>query len=209
MIYPIADKQFLNVAAFVGDDQHRPEERKHAATATKEDFSRAFSDFGPTVQALIQILPNKMSRWAVFDTLDDPLSSFTKGRLVLAGDAAHGSSPHHGAGAGMGVEDAIMLAALIERVDGIIRSGGLDDSTLKCVAEALGIYDSVRRDRTQWLVASSRMQGQIVKGLQPEIGRDFEKLKTHTRSRLSQIQTYDWQTVLNDAVAELDHHYRN
>lgn len=175
----------------------------------KEDFSHAFLDFGLAVKALIQILPDKMSRWALLDTLDHPLSSFTKGRLVLAGDAAHGSTPHHGAGAGMGVEDAVMLAALIERADGIIRSGGLNKSTLKCVAEALNIYDSVRRDRAQWLVASSRMQGQIVKGLHPEIGWDFEKLKAHTRSRLNQIQTCDWQSVLNDAVAELDHRYRN
>lgn len=33
MIYPIANKKFLNVAAFVKDDQDWPQECKHAATA--------------------------------------------------------------------------------------------------------------------------------------------------------------------------------
>lgn len=88
---------------------------------------------------------------------------------------------HHRAGAGMGVENAVMLAALIERADGIIRSGGLNKSTLKCVAEALNIYDYVRRDRAQWLVASSRMQRKIVKAFIQKLERTLRNSR-HTRA---------------------------
>src|SRR5690606_34285916 len=41
-----------------------------------------------------------------------------KGRIVLLGDAVHASTPHLGQGAGMAIEDAIVLAEEIGRHDG-------------------------------------------------------------------------------------------
>jgi 2-polyprenyl-6-methoxyphenol hydroxylase-like FAD-dependent oxidoreductase len=38
-----------------------------------------------------------------------------RGRTVLIGDAAHATTPHLAAGAGLAVEDSIVLAAAIER----------------------------------------------------------------------------------------------
>ncbi|ETS85590.1 hypothetical protein PFICI_03615 [Pestalotiopsis fici W106-1] len=205
--YPVGERQSLNVAAFVKDDQDWPQGRKHAISVNKEEVVEAYSDFGPAVQALIQLLPDRVSRWAIFDTLDHPLASFVNGRIAVAGDAAHGSTPHHGAGAAMGIEDAAILVALIERVNTLTESDRSTVPVLECVTEALKIYDSVRRERAQWLVESSRLQGQIVKFLNPDIGRDFEKLQAHTRMRMSKIQTYDWHDVMINAVTDLENRF--
>ncbi|KAF7540986.1 hypothetical protein G7054_g981 [Neopestalotiopsis clavispora] len=205
--YPVSNRQFLNVAAFVHDDHDWPKGHKHAKSATKEEVVEAYSAFGPAVQALIQLLPDPVNRWAMFDTLDHPLASFTNGRVVVAGDAAHGSTPHHGAGAAMGIEDAAILVALIERANGLIQSESSNVPAFECVTEALKIYNLARRERGQWLVGSSRLQGQIVKFRNPDIGRDFEKLQAHTRNRMSIIQTYDWHEAMLKAVADLDHRF--
>jgi 2-polyprenyl-6-methoxyphenol hydroxylase-like FAD-dependent oxidoreductase len=38
---------------------------------------------------------------------------FAKGRVCLAGDAAHASTPNQGGGAGFGIEDALVLAEVL------------------------------------------------------------------------------------------------
>ena len=57
------------------------------------------------------------------------------------------STPHHGAGAGFGIEDCAILSALLadERVE--------DASHLEAV---FATFDAARRERDQWLVESSR-----------------------------------------------------
>ena len=47
--------------------------------------------------------------------LDPPLPALHTGRLVLLGDAAHAMTPDLGQGGGMAVEDAVQLAALLDR----------------------------------------------------------------------------------------------
>lgn len=60
-----------------------------------------------------------------------PLRTYTTGKVVLVGDAAHAMTPNLGQGAGQALEDAVVLA---KTLDG---SGGLD------------AYDRLRRARTQ------------------------------------------------------------
>lgn len=55
---------------------------------------------------------NNPSVWAVH-AVDPPLDSFVKGRVALLGDAAHAMLPHLGAGAGQGLEDAVVLVKLL------------------------------------------------------------------------------------------------
>lgn len=63
----------------------------------------------------------------------DPLAHWTKGRVTLLGDACHPMMPFMAQGAGMGLEDAAVLARCVE----------IDDD----VADALRRYETVRRDR--------------------------------------------------------------
>lgn len=75
-----------------------------------------------------------------------------KGRVVLLGDAVHATTPHLGQGAGMAIEDAVVLAEEISRHD-----------TPKA---AFAAYHDRRHDRCRYIVEKSLAicHGQIGKG---------------------------------------------
>lgn len=62
----------------------------------------------------MDLFPEQITKWAIFDTADHPAPTYARGRVCIVGDAAHASSPLHGAGACMGVEDALALATALE-----------------------------------------------------------------------------------------------
>lgn len=64
-----------------------------------------------------------------------------KGRVVLLGDAVHGTTPHLGQGAGMAIEDGLVLADELEKNDDI-------ESTFKA-------YRERRFDRCKFIVDAS------------------------------------------------------
>ncbi|MGE4431384.1 MAG: FAD-dependent oxidoreductase [Sphingobium sp.] len=78
-----------------------------------------------------------------------------KGRVVLLGDAVHATTPHLGQGAGMAIEDSLVLAEELARHDDI--------------GAALTAYHDRRFDRCAYIVRSSLAicHGQLGKG--PEI----------------------------------------
>ena len=50
------------------------------------------------IASLYRLEPN-LDCWAIFDTGAHPMPAYNKGRVCCVGDAAHATSPHHGAGA--------------------------------------------------------------------------------------------------------------
>ncbi|HKT86045.1 MAG TPA: FAD-dependent oxidoreductase [Novosphingobium sp.] len=66
---------------------------------------------------------------------------WSKGRVGLLGDAVHATTPHLGQGAGMAIEDAIVLAEELEKTDD--------------VEAALRAYRDRRFDRCAYIVRSS------------------------------------------------------
>lgn len=79
--------------------------------------------------------------------LDEPLPSFTAGRIALLGDAAHAVTPDIGQGACLAIEDAVALAAEVAGAP---------------VVEALRAYDAARRPRTQALARQSGRIGRML-----------------------------------------------
>lgn len=74
-------------------------------------------------------------------------------------------------------------------------------SELKAAFKA---YDSVRRERVQWVVESSRRQGQLLKREIPEIGNDGAKFEEDAKDRSIKILRYDWKQMVADAVGAVD-----
>jgi salicylate hydroxylase len=67
------------------------------------------------------------------------------GPVCITGDAAHSTTPFQGSGAGISIEDSLILSTLLGR------------ATSASEAEvALKVYNRVRRPRTQRVVQSSR-----------------------------------------------------
>lgn len=75
-----------------------------------------------------------------------------KGRVALLGDAVHATTPHLGQGAGMAIEDALVLADELDAADAL--------------EPALEAYRNRRFERCRYIVESSRAIcfGQIGKG---------------------------------------------
>ncbi|KAE8153337.1 hypothetical protein BDV25DRAFT_136943 [Aspergillus avenaceus] len=192
--FPVAKQKLMNVVAFVTDPNDWPLDRNMSQPATKEEVAEAFANWGPTVRAIIDLLPVGMDKWGVFDSLDHPAPTFSLGRVCIAGDAAHASSPHHGAGAGIGVEDALALTSLLEMAQSHIRRDGTRKKS--ALQAAFSAFSVVRRERSQWLVRSSREACEIYEWNDPHCGLDMEKAFHEIKRRSHKIWYFDIQGML-------------
>nr|MDT0662234.1 FAD-dependent monooxygenase [Micromonospora sp. DSM 115978] len=99
---------------------------------------KLFGDYGGPVPAVLDAIGKVQV--AVTDEVE--LGRWSRGRVVLVGDAAHATAPTLSQGAAMAVEDAVVLAgSLRERAS---------------VPEALTAYESRRRPRTRWVLDRTR-----------------------------------------------------
>jgi salicylate hydroxylase len=101
--YPVANHTALNTTVFLSDAEPWPDSKYMVAEGSRSEVLAALRDWHPNVLALVGLLPDSLLRWALFDQYEYPVPSYHKGRVCIAGDAAHASSPHHGAGACLGV----------------------------------------------------------------------------------------------------------
>lgn len=202
MAYPVADCRYLNVAAFVRDSGDWPHHRSHTVSARKDDIVDSFSQFGPYVRDLVKLLPEELKRWGMFDTLDHPLSSFTNGCITVAGDAAHGTTPHLGYGAGMGIEDVTVLTAALEQAAMVLKKGDLSISKEDVLRRAFETYDAVHRERAQWLVRISRRQGELVKWEVPGIEGDWDRIYNDMDERVPPLLSFDWEGMIRQTTDE-------
>lgn len=124
-----------------------------------------------------------------------PVPSLSRGNVCLSGDAAHATSPHHGAGAGFCIEDSAVLAALIsdERV-----------KTRQDIEQAFAAFDVVRRERVRWLVQSSSHIGNAYEWLAPELKDDFLAIEEDINRRNRIIADVDVQGMCGQAIEELE-----
>jgi salicylate hydroxylase len=148
---------------------------------------------------LMTLLPKQLSRWAIFDTADHPAPTYASGRVCIAGDAAHASTPFHGAGAGMGIEDALVLAELLSRV-----GASPVEERPRQLAAALRVYSEVRIERTQWLVQSSRDVGDMNEWRYTPTGKDGAKIKAEFAQRTKKIWDFDVNAMLDGAMTKLE-----
>lgn len=104
----------------------------------------------PTMQAIAADLNE--SHKVVFRPLEQLLlpRPWSKGRVVLIGDAVHATTPHMAAGAMIGLEDAIVLAEELQNADDI--------------ASALAAFEARRWDRCRMVVENSGRLAEIEQG---------------------------------------------
>jgi salicylate hydroxylase len=143
---------------------------------------------------LISLTRPELDKWAIFDLGDHPLPTYYKGRVCLSGDAAHATSPHHGAGAGAAIEDAAVLSELLcyEQVK------GRDD-----LETVFATFDASRRASTQELVQSSRRCGELYEWRTDDVGKDFKRLEDELNERDKKIWETDVIKMCKDAKEDL------
>jgi 2-polyprenyl-6-methoxyphenol hydroxylase-like FAD-dependent oxidoreductase len=82
-------------------------------------------------------------------------SPWYRGRVVLLGDAAHATTPHLGQGAGMAIEDAVVLAEELSKEG--------------CIENQLKRYMERRFDRCKFIVESSELIGRFQMDEVPDV----------------------------------------
>ncbi|KAK1908871.1 hypothetical protein P3342_006750 [Pyrenophora teres f. teres] len=83
-------------------------------STSREGVLEDYKHWSPTVRAIMDSL-QKPDIWALFDHPPALTYYTTKPLICLVGDAAHASTPHQGAGAGMCIEDAYILSELLSQ----------------------------------------------------------------------------------------------
>ncbi|WP_329111124.1 FAD-dependent monooxygenase [Micromonospora sp. NBC_01699] len=97
-----------------------------------------FAEYGGPVPAVLDAI--RSVRVGLSDEVE--LGRWSRGRVVLVGDAAHATAPTLAQGAAMALEDALVLARALVAAD--------------TVGEALDRYESRRRPRTKWVLDRTR-----------------------------------------------------
>jgi len=108
--------------------------------SSREEMFEAFQGYHPTVQALIEST-DTVTKWPLRNR--NPLPLWSRGRLVLLGDACHPMKPHMAQGAGMAIEDAAMLTRCLQET-------GLGDHRT-----AFELYEANRKERASRVQAVS------------------------------------------------------
>lgn len=73
----------------------------------------------------------------------------------------------------------------------------------KDLEAALAVYDESRRERSQWLVQSSRRIGDCYEWRAEGVGRDFAKIEEEINTRNGMIANVDVDGMCEEARGEL------
>jgi len=140
--YRVRSGTLFNYLAFAVVDHW--EEEGWRIPARVEDVLERFADYNGRVTELIaRTPPENLFKWGLFDR--EVRDQWSCGPVTLLGDAAHPMLPFLGQGAGMVIEDALVLA----------RSLSLGGP----LGEALQRYEQARQGRARYALAKSRAHG--------------------------------------------------
>ncbi|KAF4981771.1 hypothetical protein FZEAL_2493 [Fusarium zealandicum] len=193
LTFPVTHGEKLNIVAFRTTDQPWDGERM-TKVARRQEALDDFKGYNSSVRKLLKLTEEELNVWAIFDLGDHPVSTFYRGRICISGDAAHATAPHHGAGAGFCIEDSAVMAELLAD-DRVQASRDLE--------AVFAVFDACRRERTQWLVQSSRRIGDCYEWRADGVGRDFGKIEREINERLETISGIDLDAVCKDAREDL------
>ena len=142
--YYVKRGEFINFVAVVEDSTWQ--EESWVSPGDKAELAAEFRGWHSNVQALIDAADD-VNRWALHDR--DPLPRWSVGRITLLGDACHPMLPYLAQGAAMAIEDAWVLARLLDQWN--------DGDP----AEALAEYERYRLPRTRRVQLGARNQGEL------------------------------------------------
>ena len=140
-------------------------------TTVRDDLQGYFTGWAEPVQKLIrQIDPQTTNRVEIHDI--DPFMQLVKGRIALLGDSGHSTTPDIGQGGCAAMEDAVVLANMLQT-----NSLGIEDALLR--------YQEKRAYRVKDLVLKARKRCDVTHGKEMAVTEQwYEDLKTETGERI-------------------------
>ena len=146
--FPLNQGRDVFIFATIGQESWHLE--SWTTQGSVEEFKHLFSDFHPDATALLNAC-DEVLKTALYER--DPMPEWGKGRSTLLGDACHPMLPFMAQGAGMAIEDAIVLSRAL---DGVTKDSD--------VAAALRRYENTRKERTAEVQLGSRGNNWLKEG---------------------------------------------
>jgi 2-polyprenyl-6-methoxyphenol hydroxylase-like FAD-dependent oxidoreductase len=166
LAFPVRAGKLINYVGFVPADQEMKE--SWSAPGDPDVLRAEFAGWDPRIEGLLRQV-EKTFRWALYDR--EPLTTWTKGRLTLLGDAAHPMLPHLGQGANQSIEDGMALATILSRAD------------RASVPAALLAYERLRRERVAQVQRGARENGMRYDSAYSDLGVRDAEITAHAAFR--------------------------
>lgn len=142
--YYVRNAEMVNCVCVVEQNDWRQE--SWTEHGDKSVLKSSFAGWHENIQALIDAADAEaFYRWALFDR--NPMTSWSKGRITLLGDACHPTLPFLAQGAAMAIEDAMVLANSLQKTADHV--------------QALKQYEDHRKVRTAKVQLTSRRNSRI------------------------------------------------
>lgn len=187
--YPVEHGSAVNIFATTSPPGAIWKEKEWRVPLKEGELVHACRELHPGLLKLIQEHGNGET-WATFHYPSD--KPFFCGRLCLMGDAAHATTPHMGAGAGMAIEDAYILSGLLGSVE-----------TYSDVERAFQAFDRSRRPRTQEVIGRSKKNFFRYKALATAEGADLSRLRAESYETFGWLFDFDLDESLQKAISTL------
>jgi len=165
--YPCRNGTLQNCAMIHADERYSAGVEDWHAGASKEDLLNTYKAFHP---ALVELCnqADDIRLWPLL--FRRPNATWTKGRAILIGDAAHPMLPHQGQGGAQGLEDGAALGVLLSHIPAVASAPNPNDDILASsesesesessessaaradldavIAERLHLFQEIRKNRT-------------------------------------------------------------
>ncbi|NBX44389.1 MAG: hypothetical protein EBR00_04945 [Gammaproteobacteria bacterium] len=153
--YPIRQGRLMNYVAFLKVAEPQGESWSQQGEVT--ELQALLVGFHSEVAAILAATPEgRCHKWGLYART--PLAQWSRGDVVLLGDAAHPMMPWFGQGAASALEDAVILGRCLQ------------EST--SMAEAADRFQRTRLERVSFIHRESQAGGERLTALHPERLRD-------------------------------------
>jgi salicylate hydroxylase len=136
-------------------------------------------------------------------------STYHKNLVCLLGDSAHASLPNQAAGAGQGLEDALIMSRVLKRAYTTSIGSATPRETSRALDAAFEAYEEVRRPRAQRQIDTSVECGLLYSLSDPEAGDDMQKTVDNLNRRFDWLWNHDLDEDAENAVRRFDEIFQN
>ncbi|MDM1768051.1 salicylate 1-monooxygenase [Acinetobacter sp. 226-4] len=194
LTFPIRQGEEINIVAFKSDRNQTtlPDHTPWTMPTDQSSMLKDFHDWGQGTQALLNLIDHP-TIWALHEI--EPLETYQNiyKNVILIGDAAHAMLPHQGAGAGQGLEDALILAQLFS-VSGV---------SIEHLSDISSIYEEIRKERAIKTQNTSRESGEIYELYAPQFA-NFTAVGEHLIHRFDWLWQHDLEQDVLNAKTQLN-----
>lgn len=148
--YPVSSKQIYNLST-TQPDVHFAEapSATYTTKGSKKAMLQVYGDYCPLVKRMLDLVPEgEVCEWKL--RVHAPLPTWVVNSTALVGDACHPTLPHLAQGAAQAIEDAAVLGVVLCRIP---------DTSSQSINKALQVYELVRKERAETLVALAAQSG--------------------------------------------------